>query len=425
MKNLWFAVVMLLLLTTCTQDGSEIPGLGQVTFKSVSIESFSGNLPNGRMAGPSTWEHVFLPWVEMIITNKVTGAEYSMFFNPNDFGEGFSISLPYGSYRFKSGYQAGEISLYLPFKVEGEFNLGVSSLEISMEGMTDYGLITLKKDFVSEAVLKGESWEYGMWLTDDMNYYIAYVRKDQVVQLIINESIQNTVIKRDIQIEPYVHYNFFLKLTEGNGNANFIELAIGQFESIERWIEIGENDSDFFTDPRDGEVYKIVKIGDQVWFAENLKYATGICYDNQAENCEEFGYLYQGAPECPLGWHVPSKAEWEILINHLGGSEEAGGKLKSVEGWNEPNVGATNETGFSALPGGRFWWDLCCSDEGEFFGKGENGFWWSSTYYSDGAMIPTIYHFLLRLDFQNNSASIVKAANYEISEAYSCRCVRD
>ena len=151
MKNLWIAVVMLLLLTTCTQDGSDLPGVGKVTFKSIVVDSFSGNLPNGRIAGPSSWKHVFLPWVEMIITNKATGVEHSMFYNPNDFGEGFSISLPYGSYRFISEYQAGEISLYLPFKVEGEFNLGISSIEISMSGITDYGLVTLKKDFVNEA----------------------------------------------------------------------------------------------------------------------------------------------------------------------------------------------------------------------------------------------------------------------------------
>ncbi|WP_281166968.1 FISUMP domain-containing protein, partial [Mariniradius saccharolyticus] len=176
---------------------------------------------------------------------------------------------------------------------------------------------------------------------------------------------------------------------------------------------------------RDGNVYKIVKIGDQVWFAENLKYASGICYDNQPENCEEYGYLYEGTPECPLGWHVPSKGEWEILINHLGGSELAGGKLKSVEGWNEPNVGATNESGFTGLPGGQSIWVVCCEDETEFFNMGIRGVWWSSTGFVDEENPERFGPYLMSLSNGENAARINEVNINETIQAFSCRCIKD
>ena len=134
----------------------------------------------------------------------------------------------------------------------------------------------------------------------------------------------------------------------------------------------------------DGNIYNTVLIGDQCWMNENLKATktagnvdiTRYCYQNNPDWCDIYGGLYkwetimneaesnnevpsgvQGI--CPTGWHVPSAAEWEILVDHLGGELIAGGKLKSIRTepedhprWDLPNVGATNEIGFNALPGG-------------------------------------------------------------------------
>jgi uncharacterized protein (TIGR02145 family) len=146
------------------------------------------------------------------------------------------------------------------------------------------------------------------------------------------------------------------------------------------------------TDSRDGQTYRTVKIGDQVWMAENLNYAyTGVpidngiytsdstswCYDNDPANCAKYGRLYTWAAAvgraedecgygntcglgsgdirgiCPKGWHLPSHDEWEALFTAVGGSSTAGSKLKSVTGWNAYS-GITNEDafGFSALPAG-------------------------------------------------------------------------
>jgi len=133
----------------------------------------------------------------------------------------------------------------------------------------------------------------------------------------------------------------------------------------------------------DGNNYQTVKIGDQVWMAENLKVThynnydpipnvtdsaqwislrTGAycSYDNLAENAEIYGHLYNAFAImdqrglCPAGWHVPSKDEFKILLDTLGGWEIAGGMLKESgwSHWEVPNTGANNRTGFTALPGG-------------------------------------------------------------------------
>jgi uncharacterized protein (TIGR02145 family) len=124
-----------------------------------------------------------------------------------------------------------------------------------------------------------------------------------------------------------------------------------------------------FTDSRDGQVYKWVKIGNQVWMAENLNYETpnSWWYDNNSANGDIYGRLYTWAAAmngesssnsvpsgvqgvCPDGWHLPSDAEWTVLTDYLGGESVAGGKMKEAGTvhWNSPNTGATNSSGFTA-----------------------------------------------------------------------------
>ena len=121
------------------------------------------------------------------------------------------------------------------------------------------------------------------------------------------------------------------------------------------------------TDSRDGNTYKTVKIGEQVWMAENLNYADSVktpslkgqssCYDGAAANCEKYGRLYTWAAAidsvCPSGWHLPSRDEWKTLITAVG--SKAGTALKSTSGWTSLNGVSGNGTdafGFSALPAG-------------------------------------------------------------------------
>lgn len=130
-----------------------------------------------------------------------------------------------------------------------------------------------------------------------------------------------------------------------------------------------------FTDSRDGKVYKMVTIGDQVWMAENLAYAPSSGNYWAYGVVETYGYVYDwytAQNVCPTGWHLPSAEELTILHDNVGGVD-VGVKMKSTYGWNE-NRNGTNESGFSGLPGGYY-----VNDEIFFRRVGFQGCWWSST----------------------------------------------
>jgi len=156
----------------------------------------------------------------------------------------------------------------------------------------------------------------------------------------------------------------------------------------------------------DGNVYRTVKIGEQWWLAENLKvthYRNGdaipnvtdgtewinlgsgaYCdYDNNESFVSTYGRLYNwhavndSRNIAPVGWHVPSDAELQTLVDYLGGDAVAGGKMKEAgySHWQDPNTGATNESGYTALPGG------CRSSNGRFLSTGYYALFWSSLEY--------------------------------------------
>jgi uncharacterized protein (TIGR02145 family) len=102
-----------------------------------------------------------------------------------------------------------------------------------------------------------------------------------------------------------------------------------------------------FTDSRDGKVYKTVKIGDQVWMAENLAYkptsGNSLKYESEADYTAVYGYLYDwktAMKVCPKGWRLPTDDEWAELSEYLGGEKIAGGKLKETgtTHWKSPNA---------------------------------------------------------------------------------------
>jgi uncharacterized protein (TIGR02145 family) len=134
----------------------------------------------------------------------------------------------------------------------------------------------------------------------------------------------------------------------------------------------------------DGNIYNVVEIGTQCWMRENLKttrYQNGdtilkavssqawvqaehdtvgaySTYNNSNVSDSLYGKLYNGVTVtnshnvCPVGWHVPTDAEFSQLVDYLGGITIAGGKMKALRNWLTPNIGADNSSGFTALPGG-------------------------------------------------------------------------
>jgi len=135
-----------------------------------------------------------------------------------------------------------------------------------------------------------------------------------------------------------------------------------------------END-DTFTDPRDGQSYRTVKIGNLIWMAQNLNYAhpkkgTNWCYGGDTSNCEKYGRLYNwdaARSVCPDKWHLPTLDDWNSLVSVADGNIAS---LKTKDGWNNNGIG-TDDLGFSALPGGKR------HNDGEFDEVDYIGNWWT------------------------------------------------
>jgi uncharacterized protein (TIGR02145 family) len=197
------------------------------------------------------------------------------------------------------------------------------------------------------------------------------------------------------------------------------------------------------------ELYKSVKIGNQIWMTENLNVSTFRNGDPilEARKREDWlslssitplwGY-YECAPEneiygklynwtavtdprglAPKGWHIPSDDEWSNLAEFLGGEKVTGKKLKSTNGWEDDGNG-TNESGFSALPGG-----LLC---GYFREKGEIGYFWSSTLGSEDTSfgkIKNVNH-IYKIHFLRDAISVLSSSSISVvPSGFSVRCIKD
>jgi uncharacterized protein (TIGR02145 family) len=170
-----------------------------------------------------------------------------------------------------------------------------------------------------------------------------------------------------------------------------------------------------FTDSRDGQTYKYVKIGSQTWMAENLNYDIegSVCYDNKLENCKKYGKLYDWKTAlnvCPDDWHLPSHEEWATLTISLGGFAIAGAKLKAKNGWDN-NGNGTDDYEFSALPGGHG------NSGGNFLNIGEYGDWWSASEYEDNT-------FAIERHIEFAEDKVVGSYTYK-SLLFSVRCLKN
>ena len=198
----------------------------------------------------------------------------------------------------------------------------------------------------------------------------------------------------------------------------------------------------------DGNIYSTIQIGDQLWLVENLQvthYNNGdeiptnygyfewehassgayAIYDEDSSIGQMYGFLYNWFAVgdergiCPIGWHVPSDDEFTILVDYIGGEDIAGGKMKESghEHWgyysDEATEGATNESGFTALPGG-----FRHESAGSFHSLGSDAYFWSSTEMSDGG-IPARCRQLYK------EGSLIDRTGRDKNSGFSVRCVKD
>ncbi|MBK8802943.1 MAG: fibrobacter succinogenes major paralogous domain-containing protein [Fibrobacteres bacterium] len=216
-------------------------------------------------------------------------------------------------------------------------------------------------------------------------------------------------------------------------------LAMGVFSSCDGDVAKGSTNSDgkvadfptstipwnasisygSLTDPRDGQVYRTVKIGTQTWMAQNLNFKvdSSWCQANSPDSCAKYGRLYQWAGAmgldasynskswsgilprqgvCPASWHIPNDAEWTVLTTFIGDS--AGIKLKATDGWESSKFGAhrgTDAYGFRVLPAGSRYGVGKFDNAGSF-----TFFWWASESENAGSAWYKVVNYT---DIQSNS----------------------
>ena len=228
--------------------------------------------------------------------------------------------------------------------------------------------------------------------------------------------------------EPYVEYTLQWEISTACGTTTD-EVNV----SFNPW-QCGVS----FYDTRDGQSYETVQIGEQCWMAQNLAYLPEVSPSSQGNNTDHYYYVYnyQGSDVteakatadyqtygvlynwpssldvCPDDWHLPADAEWTVLTTYLGGEGVAGGKMKETgtSHWNSPNIGATNSSGFTGLPGG---YRLT---SGPFSSVGDYGYFWSST---ENSPTNAWYRDL------SYGSDFANSYNFTKGYGFSVRCVRD
>lgn len=219
---------------------------------------------------------------------------------------------------------------------------------------------------------------------------------------------------------------FMIKYENGTKDLfNYDDSNNKSLSNNQKDIQSDASDLSNFTDPRDGNTYKIVKIGEHIWMAENLRYDDGSdnwLYDNNPSNASSYGRLYNWESAmnvCPAGWHLSSDDEWVDLINLAGGDIGRGeyveshlspdGSFKKAKPIGDILRPTDSQLGFGALLGGKR------RVNGKFSRIDEEGYWWTPLEYRDD----WAYHRTIFSSGSTISGAIKKVAGLSV------RCVKD
>ena len=261
----------------------------------------------------------------------------------------------------------------------GDENAALLAVSVMMQAETDdAGLVTRMEKFAETFA------ETGKWKDSTTKNAIS----EWAIEATANgglDSIRKNVEAWDLGDTVPAFEKFIEAYADGD---SIVLIVTPKSSSSETSVSSSSRDTTYnaekntLTDTRDGQVYRTVTIGNQIWMAENLNYKTdsSFCYNDSAEYCAKYGRLYiwdAAMDACPDGWHLPDSTEWNTLFSAVGGKSTAGEVLKSTSGWVGNKGEATNGTdnyGFAALPAG-------FRDErgGLFSREGGTAKFWSST----------------------------------------------
>lgn len=307
-------------------------------------------------------------------------------------------------------------------KKDNSNNRNSNALEVITLNITDILPVTAKSGGIivnndnDSIISKGICWNTTQNPT---------INNDKLISYVLSDTFNLKLIGLSINTKYYVRA--FATTSTGTTYGNEIN-----FTTLDNFPNCGT-----VTDI-DGNIYNTVTIGSQCWMVENyrakryrngtylqnitvtsqwtnLTYGAYCYFNNDTLNEQVYGKLYNWYAAssgilAPTGWHVANNSDWNLLISTLGGEGIAGGKLKSLNLWSNPNDGATNETGFAGIPNGARYGD------GAFVQLGTVAYYWSS---SSGFMTAPFYYLgygdsYLRYGFVGDKKS-----------GYAIRCIKD
>lgn len=414
MKKFYLLPIFIMLFLACDRQDQEPPEPTDFGYLSMNISvTITEEAASSRIAAVPTddWSVTifnasddsevinFTPFIDAPAEVQLPTGEYYIEANSNNFQEA-AFENPY--YFGRSANFTIDKEELTTIDIDAELANAKVAINYSSNVTSTFdtysGVVTVVSSGASLPYAQGETRE---------GYFVA--EPLEVVVDLSYTKLDGTLITRqftaNIDAQPKTLYNIKVDATLEDGRI-VINIRVNEsFETVE--IELGDSDPDpnaewvageDWTDPRDGQTYGTVQIGDQIWMTENIRFLPSItplgdwtitgtsnlpAYNvygyagssvTEAELLPEYatyGVLYNwnaalgNSPStdevpstsqgvCPAGWVVPSLGDWDQLISELGFTSNAGGILKSTgtEFWNDPNEGATNAVGFSALPGG-------------------------------------------------------------------------
>lgn len=212
---------------------------GTVVFGGINLEFAPVGPPGSRVTGASPWVHVFPNSVDIILKNKATNRESTLRVNPNDFSVPYPIILPYGEYEYRTNIIGDVFSDFLPFEASGEFTHSSQNLEITINAETDYGLISVKNQYVEKAFVSEGSNQSSLSLREDGSYWYKYVKGGTPVILQIINKVTRETNSKAINVSQNKHYNFVLKLS--NTEVTGIDLDPFELEEEDIVVELNPN----------------------------------------------------------------------------------------------------------------------------------------------------------------------------------------
>ena len=296
----------------------------------------------------------------------------------------------------------------------GDENAALLAVSVMMQAETDdAGLVTRMEKFADSFA------ETGKWKDSGTKKIIS----EWAIEVTANgglDSIRKNVEAWDLGDTVPAFEKFIEAYADGD---SVVLIVTPKSSSSETSVSSSSRDTTYnaekntLTDTRDGQVYRTVTIGNQIWMAENLNYKTdsSFCYNDSAEYCAKYGRLYiwdAAMDACPDGWHLPDSTEWNTLFSAVGGKSTAEEVLKSTSGWVGEKGEARNGTdnyGFAALPAG------FRDERGGLFSRegGTAKFWSSTERSSDMATNIILYYYF----------DVFQASGRH--DAMSVRCLKD